>query len=985
MRESPLSRACRRGLREPRGRYRRYFALYTIGFIVALCCVYFCFWNSGKSFLWGNESMGDGLRQHYTAFVYFGRWGRELLYNLFVAHQLTLPTWDFSIGYGGDIVTTLHYYALGDPLNLISLLTPMAAAEYVFSALVPVRLYLAGLFFSCFCFRFDKGRAGTLCAALSYVFCGFALYAGVRHPFFLNPLIYFPLLLLGTERVLHREKPGLYIFAVFLSAVSNFYFFYQLVFFTVLYAVFRYVMLYRARRVRQMALATLRLGGLALIGVAMAAVILLPVLAAFFGDSRLASDYPSRLFYHYNYYEGLLRAYLTNSGCGDWTFLCFTPGVILAVFLLFCRRGERRALKIAFLLLTALLLFPVCGRVLNGFSYATNRWCWAYAFLSCFILADQWPRLLAATRRERRGMVFFTAVLAVLAMVLPGCRTDNVFWALFLLAMTLLVLFRDRDGGQARMWTAGAMAVLTLVSVTVSAFFRFSPQEGNIVGNYLDLGRAEKAAVQTEDAAVKQAAEDSGDHSFSRYTVCSALMDLTDVNSAMFSGLYSTQYYWSLSNGNISQFLLEQENREYSTYRYSGLDDRTALLELASVGYYALPVTYQQEAAEQYLPYGYELAGQYCANEADVNRRIAAAAKAQGVTQLSQEEADRIRSSCGEYYNIYRNRYALPLGYTYSSWLSRSEYDALSATEKQEALLSSAVLEQGTELVPQETPQLDQQAVGYTLDCGSGVTWEDGAFYVTSKNAEVTLTFDGLADSETYVRLEGLTYAGFSPLGGYSEAEWAQLSRYSRLQKAYQARYWEERDGFDLSFQCDGVSKTLTSHTNQYTWYNNREDFVVNLGYRREGAAQVTITFSETGAYTCEDLRVICQPMAGYEAQVSALTRDTLEQVSIGDNRVTGTIDLEENKLLCLSIPYSSGWTAYVDGQETPLLRANTMYMALPLTAGTHTVELRYATRGLGVGALLSAAGVLIFCGVLLGSRRDKGRKKYEKAEPLDS
>lgn len=59
---------------------------------------------------------------------------------------------------------------------------------------------------------------------------------------------------------------------------------------------------------------------------------------------------------------------------------------------------------------------------------------------------------------------------------------------------------------------------------------------------------------------MKQAAEDSGDHSFSRYTVCSALMDLTDVNSAMFSGLYSTQYYWSLSNGNISQFLLEQEN-----------------------------------------------------------------------------------------------------------------------------------------------------------------------------------------------------------------------------------------------------------------------------------------------------------------------------------------------------------------------------------------------------------------------------------------
>lgn len=233
------------------------------------------------------------MRQHYTAFVYFGRWGRELLYNLFVAHQLTIPTWDFSIGYGSDIMTTLHYYVLGDPLNLVSLLTPVSAAEYVFSALVPVRLYLAGLFFSCFCFRFEKGQAATLCGAISYVFCGYALYAGVRHPFFLNPMIYFPLLLLGAERVLHREKPGLYIFAVFLSAVSNFYFFYQLVFFTVLYAVFRYFMLYRTQRVKQMALSTLRLGGYALIGVAMAAVILLPVLAAFFGDNRLASDYPS--------------------------------------------------------------------------------------------------------------------------------------------------------------------------------------------------------------------------------------------------------------------------------------------------------------------------------------------------------------------------------------------------------------------------------------------------------------------------------------------------------------------------------------------------------------------------------------------------------------------------------------------------------------------------------------------------------------------
>ena len=753
-------------------------------------------------------------------------------------------------------------------------------------------------------------------------------------------------------------------------------------------------MLYRTHRVKQMALATLRLGGFALIGVAMAAVILVPVLAAFFGDNRLASDYPLQLLYDYSYYEGLLRAYLTNSGCGHWTFLCFTPGVLLAVFLMFCRKGEHRALKIAFLLLTALLLLPVCGRVLNGFSYATNRWCWAYSFLSSLILADLWPQLMTTTRRERRAMVLFTAVLAVLAMVLPSCRTSNVFMALLLLTATLLVLLYHSGAKSraVRLRTSGAMVGITLLSVTISAFFSYSPQEGNIVGSYLDLGRAEQTMVQTEDVAVKQAAADAGDEEFSRYTICTALMGETDLSSSLFSGLYSTEYYWSLSNGNISQFLLEMNNLEYSTYRYTGLDDRTALLELASVGYYAIPVTYQQEiVAEQYLPYGYELVGQYCVNESEVEQRIAVTAKAQRVSQLSQEKETSIRKRYGEYYNVYRNKYALSMGYTYSAWMSRNEYEALSSTEKQAAILTCAVLDQETDVVSRQSPELEQQDLNYELFCDNGVTWEDGRFVVTGENATVTLTFEGLTDSETYVSLEGLTYTGISPLDRHTldwtrnaEEDWEQMSRYNQLQVRYQDRYWRESESFNLSFKCGEVSKTLTSHTDQYSWYNNREDFAVNLGYRQESATQMTITFSEVGIYTYDNLRVTCQPMSNYQAKVSALAEDTLENVTIGDNLVTGTITLDESKLLCLSIPYSSGWTAYVDGQETELLRANTMYMALPLTAGTHTVELRYTTRGLKAGAMLSAAGILLFCGVLLGSRRTKGRNRDEETDALD-
>ena len=66
------------------------------------------------------------------------------------------------------------------------------------------------------------------------------------------------------------------------------------------------------------------------------------------------------------------------------------------------------------------------------------------------------------------------------------------------------------------------------------------------------------------------------------------------------------------------------------------------------------------------------------------------------------------------------------------------------------------------------------------------------------------------------------------------------------------------------------------------------------------------------------------------------MTEDVLEDVTVGEDEVTGNISLDEDKYLVLSIPYQKGWTAYVDGEETELLRANYMYMALPLSAGEH-------------------------------------------------
>ena len=168
-----------------------YFLLYTAAFLICSACIYVWFARTGRSLI----STGDGWKQHFPAFVYFGQYGRTVLRTLLTEHQLVLPQWNFSLGYGGDILTTLHYYVIGDPLDLLSIACPTRYAVYLYSFLSLFRLYLAGLGFGAFC-RYKKQGAplpvavGSVC----YVFFTYSFLLVARHPFFAIPMVYLPLL-----------------------------------------------------------------------------------------------------------------------------------------------------------------------------------------------------------------------------------------------------------------------------------------------------------------------------------------------------------------------------------------------------------------------------------------------------------------------------------------------------------------------------------------------------------------------------------------------------------------------------------------------------------------------------------------------------------------------------------------------------------------------------------------------------------------------
>ena len=121
-----------------------YYSFYTLIFSVLCLCVFVIFIKNGRSFVFDGGGQ-DGISQHYISLVYIGNYLREILRNLFENHKLIIPQWDTSLGLGADIITTMNYYVLGDPLNLFAVFVSPENTEYLYAALIIYRNY-ASLF-----------------------------------------------------------------------------------------------------------------------------------------------------------------------------------------------------------------------------------------------------------------------------------------------------------------------------------------------------------------------------------------------------------------------------------------------------------------------------------------------------------------------------------------------------------------------------------------------------------------------------------------------------------------------------------------------------------------------------------------------------------------------------------------------------------------------------------------------------------------------
>lgn len=896
---------------------------YTGLFLVMTALIYGYFVKEQKSFIWE----GDGFSQHYLVFKdYLSMW------RGFLSHPTNgFPLWDWNIGLGADVIASYGYYVIGDPFVYLGLLFPAGMMELAYHVLVLLRVYAVGLAFLAFCRQMKIKNPGALVGSMLYTFTFYVVLNVIRHPFFLLPMIIFPLLCLGMERILQGESNTAFILAVFCSAFSNFYFFYMLTVLVFIFAITRYFELHGIKEWKSILGYVWRALYSYLIGVLLAGILLAPVVWGFLHSSREPGEFAAGLrFYPIEYYLGLFKDLLITERF-LWTVFGLAACTVLLAPLLFLWRKKFGYITANLSVYAVILLLPAFGSIMNGFSGPYNRWTFAIPLFVSAGSAILFNERFNLTRSELKAMglsaVAFSLVPVAVAVageeMVAVAGEETPFRLAYLtpvaFAWLMLVLmawgsWRNRSGrlsGTAKTAISVALLVLGMANLVSNARNFYQPDGKNEVATLLDYGTVDETYKETFGGA-EQLIKDPGIY---RIGVTSKDNDVKNQMSLL--NRMGMNSYLSVTNGAVADFAKQLENNQFQLIQpvRGGLDDRRIVNNLLGVKYI---LTEAKRA--KYLPDGYEV-----------------------VQQTGDDEGAFV---------VARSEQAYPFAYAESVYLSTEAFEKYNPVEK-EAFLSYGIVLEPTELntaaLSPFEGELTVKDVVFSMASADPEKVHVSGGKITVKDGAGTIdlmpnNLQELANAEVYVHLEGLD---FDP-EPQKEYGWTPIGYDARVSFAHRTKAVDQSD-------------LLT-----FSSYFHRENMLFNMGSQggTVDSASLSLQLSAAGTYKLDDIKIYAYPLDDqYAARVSEKQANAMAIKTFTAEKISGTITQAEPSVLTTAIPYTSGWKAEVNGKAVGTVKVNYGFIGIPLPAGESEITLTYQTPFLGIGAMLSISGLLLlFC-----------------------
>lgn len=220
-------------------------------------------------------------------FIFYGDFNAQQIPFYKLCHEAIREGniyWNWNTDLGANFIGSYSFYLLGSPFFWLTLPFPTDFVPYLMGPLLILKFACAALTAYCFIRRFVRNPFSAQIAGLLYAFSGFSVY-NIFFNHFHEAIIVFPLLLLSLELLLTENRRGFFAFMVCICAITNYFFFFGMVVFTIIYFFIR--VFSGCIKVRFSRFLWLCFEAVA--GVLMAAIILLPAILAILSNTRVSN------------------------------------------------------------------------------------------------------------------------------------------------------------------------------------------------------------------------------------------------------------------------------------------------------------------------------------------------------------------------------------------------------------------------------------------------------------------------------------------------------------------------------------------------------------------------------------------------------------------------------------------------------------------------------------------------------------------------
>ena len=170
-------------------------------------------------------------------FFFYGDFNVQQIPFYQMCHQMVKEGnifWNWQTDLGVNFIGSYSFYLLGSPFFWLTIPFPNWMVPYLIGPLLILKFALSAFTAYFYIRRFTRTPSAAMLGALLYAFSGFSIH-NLFFNHFHEAIVFFPVLLLAVEQFIADNRRGAVAVAVFICAVSNYFFFVGMAVFCVIY------------------------------------------------------------------------------------------------------------------------------------------------------------------------------------------------------------------------------------------------------------------------------------------------------------------------------------------------------------------------------------------------------------------------------------------------------------------------------------------------------------------------------------------------------------------------------------------------------------------------------------------------------------------------------------------------------------------------------------------------------------------------------